>query len=151
AQPGPWLPPPPRLPAQAALKTRNASSGTKILYLNFNGGTVYNDMTGCSNAGLGCSFIVSLSGMIRYPSFRGTAAQKQLIIDLVKAYYEPFDVQIVTDKPASGEYSMNMVGGTPDVIFGTGNGTGIVGIAPLDCNDLNPHDLSFTFPQVVGN
>jgi len=151
AQPGPWLPPPPRLPAQAALKTRNASSGTKILYLNFNGGTVYNDMTGCSNAGLGCSFIVSLSGMIRYPSFRGTAAQKQLIIDLVKAYYEPFDVQIVTDKPASGEYSMNMVGGTPDVIFGTGNGTGIVGIAPLDCNDLNAHDLSFTFSQVVAN
>ena len=28
---------------------------------------------------LGCSFIVSLSGMIRYPSFRGTAEQRQLV------------------------------------------------------------------------
>src|SRR5215471_14056061 len=92
AQPAPWLPPPPRLPASAVRKTHSAVIGTKILYLNFTGGMVYNDQTGCSDASTGCSFIVSLTGMIRYPSFRGTAEQKQLIIDLVKAYYEPFDV-----------------------------------------------------------
>ena len=117
AQPAPWLPPPPRLPASAVRTTYSAASGTKILYLNFNGGTVYNDQTGCSDAATGCSFIVAVSGMVRYPSFRGTAEQKQLIIDLVKAYYEPFDVQIVTDKPTSGDYSMNIVGGTGPVIF----------------------------------
>src|SRR5215470_5541066 len=112
AQPGPWLPPPPRLPASAVHKTHSAATGTKLLYLNFNGGTVYNDQSGCSDAASGCSFIVALPGMIRYPSFRGTAEQKQLIIDLVKAYYEPFDVQIVTERPASGAFSLNMVGGT---------------------------------------
>jgi Big-like domain-containing protein len=144
----PFLPTPPRLAAPAITAGPRAPGTTKLLYLNFTGGTVYNDGAGCDDATLGCSFIVSLSGMVQYPPFRGTPTQKQLIIDLVKAYYEPFDVQIVFDRPASGPYSMNMIGGKPEDI---GLGPGAVGIAPLDCSDLNDHDLSFTFPAVVAN
>jgi hypothetical protein len=144
----PWLPAPPRVPAAAIQAGPRAPGTTRILYLNFSGGTVHNDGAGCDDALAGCSFIIGLPGNIQYPQFRGTPAQRQLIIDLVKAYYEPFDVQIVTDRPASGPYSMNLVGGTPDVI---GLGAGVVGIAPLDCSDLNDHDLSFTFPQVINN
>ena len=144
----PWFPQPPRLPAQAISAGPRAPGTTRVLYLNFSGATVYNDQTGCSDAIRGCSFIIGKTGNVSYPPFRGTPTQRQLIVDLVKAYYEPFDVQIVTQQPASGPYSMNLIGGTPDVI---GVAAGAVGIAPLDCSDLDDHDLSFTFPEAVAN
>src|SRR5262249_49095397 len=133
AAPAPWFPPPRPLPAAAQRAPRTYTpSGPQVLFVNFDG-AVLHYAAGCSDALAGCSFIVGGRGPVNFPPFHATPTQKQQILDLVRSYFEPFNIQIVTARPQTGRYSMNIVGGSPDVI---GIGPGVVGIAPLDCGDI---------------
>ncbi|HJZ88952.1 MAG TPA: Ig-like domain-containing protein [Polyangia bacterium] len=152
AQPSPYRPTPPRLPPQAVdpsqSQTRSplAPQAPQILYLNFDG-AMLTPGAGCSNASINCSFILG-AGPVNYPAFGGSMDTKQQVIDLVKTYYAPFNVQIVLTRPAAAPYAMAMVGGGPETIGGS---RGIAGVGPLDCGNMNPNDISFTFSNVFGN
>ena len=51
-----------------------------------------------------------------------------------------FNIQIVTERPASGAYTMNVVGIAP-----CGPQGGGAGVAPMDCGNQQPNNISFTF------
>jgi len=146
----PFFPPP--VPLPPALRSPHRAPGRTpsdphVLFINFDGANMRGDPS-CSDAMTNCSFIIQGASVI-YPAFAGTDTQRQQIIELVRRYYDPFNVQIVTTRPASGSYAMTMVGGAPTSIGLTN--TSAVGIAPLDCNDLSPSDISFAFSSMVNN
>ena len=75
-----------------------------------------------------------------YPAYGGTMAQRQTVIDAVKADWAPFNVVVTPTRPDQGPYTMCMTG--------PGNhpfGNGVLGIAPLDCNNNVPNNIVFAF------
>jgi hypothetical protein len=111
-----------------------------VLYLNFDGGPVQSG--NCSDARTNCSNIV-MGNNVHLPAFSRSAEDKQRVIDLVRAYYEPFNIQVVTQRPTGGEYAMVMVGGVATDVGLDDNRIG--GIAPLDCGNMNANDITFAF------
>jgi len=75
-----------------------------------------------------------------YPSYGGTEAQRQTVMDAVKADWAPFNMVVTSTRPASGPYTMCMTGPANHPF-----GNGVLGIAPLDCNDNNPNNVVFAF------
>jgi hypothetical protein len=148
----PFLPPPIPIPPEVAASfVRGPLDGgpAKILYVNFDGAPLHGG--DCSDSASGCSFIIKdQSGRpitVNFPPFGGTAAAKQNILNLVKQYYAPFNVDVVTTRPAAEPYSMIMVGPGAAVIPSIP--AGAAGVAPLDCGDQNGSDVSFAFTDVV--
>lgn len=68
------------------------------------------------------------------------------VVECVKQTYAPFNVQIVTDRPATGDYHMAIVAGRPTDI-GMQNGVG--GVSPFSCGFIN-NAISYSFSNVYG-
>jgi len=70
----------------------------------------------------------------------------QQVVQCVKATYAPFGVEIVDQRPASGNYHMAVVAGIPqDVQMQQGVG----GVSPFSCGYI-PNAVSFSFANVYG-
>jgi hypothetical protein len=70
----------------------------------------------------------------------------QQLVDCVRSDYAPFNVQVVTERPTSGDYHMAIVAGRPqDVQMQSGVG----GVSPFTC-DYIPNSISYTFANVYG-
>src|SRR5262249_31968940 len=82
------------------------------------------------------------SGTVMFPGFAGSASVKSQVISLVKRHYEPFNVEVVTSRPTSGDYAMIVASGTSALL---GLPSTVGGIAPLDCGDRRANDVSFAF------
>jgi hypothetical protein len=144
----PFLPPP-RVPP-AGIENQNlplppgalAVDPPHILFLNFGGQMLHGG--NCNSSQTNCSFIVTGS-TYNFPAYTGTNIAQ--IVQTVQGFYMPFNVQIVTSRPASGNYSMTMVG-PGSAITGT---PGAAGVAPLDCGDANQNDVSYAFTDVVSS
>jgi hypothetical protein len=150
-----YFPPPIPLPQdlrdqlQREQRSRpTASGGGHLLYINFDGATLTHGSS-CSDATTGCTFIAMVSPY-NFPAYGGTADEKQQILNRLTTYFADFDVQIVTTRPTTNTYSMTMVGPGSGILGGAGGGQA-AGVAPLDCNDLDPNDISFAFTDVVGD
>lgn len=132
-----------------------AAQGLRVVYLNFEGVT----LTSSTNADSGptnTSYIISATtapGSTRFiPPFSpsdlgstGGLSRDQIIqrvIDRLYASHQAFDVQFVTTRPASGPYSMVVIGGDCQSVAGAN----CAGVALLDCSDNNPSNVSFVFP-----
>src|SRR5215510_10807407 len=103
----PFFPPPVPLPLRSPHRAPGRTpSDPHVLFINFDGANMRGDPS-CSDAMTNCSFIIQGASVI-YPAFAGTDTQRQQIIELVRRYYDPFNVQIVTTRPASGSYAMTM-------------------------------------------
>src|SRR5262245_43930999 len=104
------LPPPILMPESETPGTAPALApgDTRILFVNFDPIA----MTRCpsSDSRANCSSIVP-GGTVMFPGFTGSAAIKTQAINLVKQYYEPFNIDIVTTRPSSGDYSMIVASG----------------------------------------
>lgn len=70
----------------------------------------------------------------------------QQVVDCVKQTYSPFGVEIVTARPASGNYHMAIVAGLPQNI---GEPQGVGGVSPFSCGYL-PNAISYSFANVYG-
>ena len=70
----------------------------------------------------------------------------QQVVDCVRQTYAPFNVQVVTERPASGDYHMAIVAGRPqDVQLQSGIG----GVSPFSCGFI-PNAISFSFANIYG-
>jgi hypothetical protein len=145
------LPPDFRPPPRAAqTRVTNDCPAPTVLYVNFDGGQLHHNST-CSEAAQNCSYIITTRAQtITYPAFTGSASDRQQIISLVTRWYAPFNVQVVSSRPADQPYAMAMVGGTADII-GYPRGSNIGGLGPLDCGNMSPDDISFAFSEADNN
>lgn len=65
----------------------------------------------------------------------------------VRSLLEGINLKVVNRRPKPGtRYSMVVVGGSPGDI---GLSSNIAGLAPLDCGDKNPWDITFVFSQTL--
>ena len=73
----------------------------------------------------------------------GDGAKKDAVVQAVRDDWAAYNVLIVEDRPGSGDYTMCMVG--PSNPFGGG----VLGIAPLDCEDQQTHNnITYAFHSV---
>jgi uncharacterized protein (TIGR03382 family) len=70
----------------------------------------------------------------------------QQVLSCVKQTYAPFGVSVVDQRPASGNYHMAIVAGSPGNV-GMQNGVG--GVSPFGCGYL-PNAISFSFANIYG-
>ncbi len=122
-----------------------ALGGRQVVYLNFEGVTI---RYGRSDATQNTSWIVE--GTTTIPAFAGygsdRAASIRRVVDMVRADFVEYDLEIVTERPTAGAYTMVAIGGKPQLI---GESSGVAGIAPLDAGNGNPSDIVFAFSEVV--
>jgi len=113
-----------------------------VLFVNFDGAAIMGG-TDCSDATKNCTFLAGNTGTIAYPSFTGSATDRQQILAEINQMFARFNVQIVTTRPPSGtNYEMTMVGGMADLIH---QPVDRGGVAVVDCGNLNENDISFVF------
>lgn len=104
-------------------------------FLNFDGASL---SSGNDDARQNRTQIGELAGS--YPAFSGSANTRAAVIDAVMADWAPYANLITTTRPTSGEYNMIMIGPKNQPF-----GNGVLGIAPLDCNDNNPYNITYSF------
>lgn len=145
--------------SRQALTVGDGPQGEQVLYINFDGATIkrIDPMTG-DNSALNTSAIVDtipVGSTIAFPAFDSSpyapdftdAAARTAIVDKVKEWYAGYNVYITTTRPASGRYTMILVGGTVGN-FMTNPGQA-VGIAPLDCDNARQINVGFSFAVSV--
>ncbi len=116
--------------------TRSPFATSKtVLFLNFNGVTLIDKSY--SDAAKNYSSI-GKGGVV--PPFVGDA---QKVFVQVKTFFAPFDVEVVTTRPASGDYLMAAVGGD-QTNLGVG-GAWVWGLAPLSCGFQNARGVAVIF------
>ena len=102
-----------------------ARAGTPVLFLNYNGASL---SSGQDDARNNRSQICSG----QYPAYGGDGQKQDAVTQAVVEDFAPFTIQIVDTRPASGDYTMAMIGPSNCV------GGDAVGYAPIDCWDQNP-------------
>jgi hypothetical protein len=80
-------------------------------------------------------------------AYTGSDATWQQVVQCVKQTYADFDVQIVTDRPTSGNYHMAIVAGTPQQVQMQ---SGVLGVSPFSCGYIS-NSVSFTFANLEPN
>lgn len=107
------------------------------IYLDFDGATV---TSGPDDSSIDRSSVVretTTTTAFSAAPFSTTKSRAEVITDIrdgVAALYAPFDVEVVHQRPASGDYVMALVGGKPASLGLPG---GAAGIAPFDCSLIN--------------
>lgn len=71
--------------------------------------------------------------------FGGDGTQRAALMEAVRIDWAAYNVLVVDQRPASGDYTMNVT--TPTNPFGGG----VLGIAPLDCMDAMKNNVTFAF------
>jgi hypothetical protein len=66
------------------------------------------------------------------------------IFGLVRMRLAPFSIDVVTTRPASGDYQMIVIGGTPALV---GVPSNVAGIAPFKCGQNSRNNVSIVFDQ----
>jgi len=123
----------------------------RILYLNFDGATI---KSGSDNATQNTSRIIrftsrAIPGLTKEdlnPSSVGELSLQQIkdiVVDNVRFHMQPYNVEVVTERPSSGSYHMIVF--SPKDDCETIAGATCAGIAPLDCSDNNPSNIVWVF------
>lgn len=134
----------------AALQPQHAQ-GHRVVFLNFDGVTLTRSFTN-DDARINVSAIVNSPTEV-VPPFdpadlvsTGGLSRAQIIAQVVEDLYvihEPYDVEFVTVRPASGDYSMVVFGGNCDEVASRN----CAGVAIRDCGDQMPANVTFVFAR----
>jgi len=122
-----------------------AAGGAYTLYLDFDGAVV------SSRAG---DFWLG-SNSVQIPAFSlsqygwGGREQEAIhhIVEFVQEDYAAYNVQIVTQKPVSGEYTTMYIGGTNDWFMPN---SGVIGVATYDILNQDASNYGFAFTEELG-
>jgi len=109
-----------------------------VIYLNYDGGTISAGGNFESNSQNNTSWVCQST----FTPF-GAGALQDASIQATRADWEAYNVTLVTSRPASGNYTMNMIGAASCGPLNSG-------VAPVDCNNENPNDIVFTFANSSG-
>jgi MYXO-CTERM domain-containing protein len=112
---------------------RPVGAPSAILFVNFDGAQL---TSGQDDSRANRTQISQLAGT--YAPY-GSGTKREATLQAVRTDWQDFNVAVVDQRPASGDYVMNMTG--PDNAFGSG----VLGIAPLDCDDRNPNNITYAF------
>jgi uncharacterized protein (TIGR03382 family) len=82
-----------------------------------------------------------INNQVKISAYSGSSTQWDQIVNCVKQTYAPFNVQIVTTRPTSGDYHMAIVAGSASE---AGMGQGVLGVSPFSCGYI-PNSISFSF------
>jgi hypothetical protein len=126
-------------------------NGAHIIFLNYDGQQVQPPRNGWDNPDTGDSWIARSSVFVdafNANPYKGqfTADQaKNAITNYFKGFYAPFNVQVVTTRPAAGtRYTMCIIGDDATTVLGGGAGAA-AGVAPLDCDNNNEEEITYAF------
>jgi hypothetical protein len=135
---------------RGAVTVGDGANGAHLIFLNFDGAMLrapkFQDDSANNESWIA-------GGNVTFPAFDATPyapaftrdAAITAITNLVKGFYAPFNVEVVTTRPASPkQYTMCMVGGTPQLL---GQPQGVAGVAPLDCGNQNEPDVVYAFAE----
>jgi hypothetical protein len=147
-----------RLLARRAARQELRDHHAAVVYLNFDGATIEPGAYEESDASRNVSGLIALP--VDYPPFDATpfgvsAEEGRLtLVNGLRDLYAGFKIAFTDERPAAGNYSMIMIGGSPSDV---GQSPGTLGMAPLDCTggadgfalDLNPVDIVFIFSDEI--
>jgi hypothetical protein len=138
-------PPRPDAPPSCPPVAEPLAAGTFKLFLSFEGTPItFGD---CDDSHTNCSSLVAAASTA-VPSFLdGDAARAShisSITSMVQDALAPFSVDVVTTRPASGNYWMVSIGGASDAVTGT---SGLVLAAKDVCEATNKNSIAFVFEQ----
>lgn len=108
-------------------------------FLNYDGPTLYQSSSYESDSQSNTSWVCSGS----FSPF-GEGQLKEASVQATRNDWAAYNVNIVTERPQSGDFTMNVVGRPAGNNVGAGCGGGL-GVAPVDCGNQNPNDISFTW------
>ncbi len=105
-----------------------------VIFVNFEGAQL---SSGPDNSKTNTTQIGQLAGSF---AAYGAGSKRDAVMQAVRKDWQAFNVLVVDSRPNSGDYTMNMTGPTNPF------GGGVLGIAPLDCNDAQTHNnITYAF------
>ncbi|MDQ3365643.1 MAG: hypothetical protein M3680_09455 [Myxococcota bacterium] len=133
--------------ASGVICNARTAGGTHKLFLQFEGQTVTrgeNDAT--QNT---ARWVAQGRPTATIPAWRPMAADRAAHIETVtcrvrEALY-PFDVDVVTTRPSSGDYEMVVIGGSSADL---GHAQGISGFSGVDCENSNVRDIAWVADRI---
>ena len=125
-----------------------ALGAAHLLFVNLGGATV------SAAASDDATVLHSQLGAVTLPAFEASLAAPSVdpvlaatvLVDRVREYFLPFDVEVVSTAPAAQDFSEIAVGGLPSS-FSPAQPTGVAGISVTDCSNANARNLGFVFGQ----
>lgn len=122
----------------------NLAQAEQILFINFEGATISKGF-GANQSFIPCKQSSTI------PAAQLSPADKQAIVDNVQAFYNAAGalLKVTTDRPASGEFTTILAGGSYADLGCVG--AGILGVAPFDEGNANRSDIGFAFTKNTGN
>ncbi|MCA9666919.1 MAG: matrixin family metalloprotease [Myxococcales bacterium] len=121
-----------------------------VVYLNFDGEKL---TAGGNDSRTNQTTLITVPELdypaLSWDKFGGRDTAEKKILDELKILFGEYALEFVTTRPASGDYTMVMVGGVGTNVKKGSPGT--VGIAPLDCKNNNKNDLAVVFGDKVSS
>ncbi|HZS38008.1 MAG TPA: Ig-like domain-containing protein [Polyangia bacterium] len=119
-------------------------ASTHVLFLNFGGEALTQGSS--DNAPNGVSVIAGT----QVPQFNGAVNAPKVtrqnaidaVVDRLRTFYAPYNLDIVTTRPGSGAYTVIEIGGSHTI---ANEPSGVAGVSPLDCSNSNPSNVVFDF------
>ena len=127
------------VPAPSVSNLRRAGSDPLpakqgVVFVNFDGATLN---SGWDDSRTNTTQISQLAGPF---AAYGSGPKRDAVMQAVREDWAAYNVIITDSRPAQGDYTMNMTGPTNPF------GGGVLGIAPLDCEDAQTHNnITFAF------
>lgn len=108
-----------------------------VIFVNFDGATL---TSGYDDSRTNTTQIGQLAGQF---AAYGMGPKRDAVMQAVREDWAAYNVIVTDTRPASGDYTMNMTGPTNPF------GGGVLGIAPLDCEDQQTHNnITYAFHSV---
>lgn len=131
------------------------SAGTHKIFLAFEGITFTSATT--SDAALNAaSFLAPMATTAVIPAWKAAtsdrATQIASIVCSMRQSLFTFDVELVTTRPATGDYEMIVFGGQGnDLGYNFGSNTTLTSFAGLDCMNANQRDVAWVAEHPISN
>jgi MYXO-CTERM domain-containing protein len=123
-------------------KAPDSAAVSHVIYLNNCKPNGCQLSPGYDNAPQNTSSIPDQSSTVS--AYTGSDATWNSIVQCVRQTYADFDVQIVTERPTSGNYHMAIVAGSPSNVQ---QSSGVMGVSPFSCGYIS-NSISFTFANL---
>jgi hypothetical protein len=133
---------------ESATDGKADTASTQTVFLNFAGGRIRSG--NCSDAPTNCSHLVAGTQDMAPFTLSNEWDRGKVVAAVTRCvdmFFDDMDVRFVTTRPASGAYTMIMIGAIYPTQLGFANDTGPYGRAPVDCGNRNKSDVGFILLQ----